>query len=96
MEEDWRLLSNRSLAGFNSMDILDVNAELISSFVKEGKSYKYISEVLRHSHPNCRGLSERSVRRYCNEHHIRFRSGLNEEELTGAVCQAVSEVSTLT
>jgi len=67
--------------------------EFIRKLVKEGRSYQNISDMLKEMHPDTRGLSERSVRRYCNENGISYRSGLNQEELTEAVSRAVSEVS---
>ena len=44
--------------------------------------------------PGLRGLSERSVRRFCTDRGISRRCSLTKEELERCVSDAVSEVST--
>ena len=62
--------------------------------VEECNSHAVISEELQTMLPVLRGLSERSVRRFCTDRGISRRCSLTKEELERCVCAAVSEVST--
>lgn len=59
------------------------------------KSHCQISEILKSSYPNQKGLSERSVRRFCNERGISKRAILSDESLDDMVRESVRKVSTL-
>ena len=50
--------------------------EEIAERVERGETYVNISRFLQHVLPHSRGLSPRSVRRFCSERGIRFRSNL--------------------
>ena len=39
--------------------------EMVAELRKKGYTYKKISETLLSMHPNMKGLSERSVQRFC-------------------------------
>ena len=61
----------------------------ITSRVRRGQTYQQISEDLRRRYPSVRGLSCRSVRRFCRARDIRYRSGLNTRELDLVVSATV-------
>ena len=64
----------------------------VTQLVKEGRTHKDISSLLRSRHPAERGYSERSVRRFCATHRIHYRSGLAESELDHLLSGAVQSV----
>ncbi len=55
-------------------------------------SHKEISDELQRRNPGMRGLSEMSVRCFCNMHNIHRTMRMSEEELDEAVFTAVSQV----
>ena len=62
----------------------------VIELVKRGYSYERISEILRLKHPDLtRGLSGRSVRRFCKKHNI---EKLHENEIDAIIENAVEEV----
>ncbi|XP_070556173.1 uncharacterized protein [Ptychodera flava] len=71
------------------LEKLSLDSAYIQSFLDNGKSHKYISCHLQSLYPNVRGLSERSVRRYCIKHNIQR---LNGPELDRRVSNAIQEV----
>ena len=76
-------------AGRNSMD---ADQAQVKQMVWSGATHKEISDHLQAQNGNRRGMSERSVRRFCKEHNIhRPKHG----ELDSVVHTAVSEVSWL-
>lgn len=64
----------------------------IRSFVVSGESYQRISRHLKELYPNRRGLSARSVRRFCSDHGIARRNSLTDYELDQIVSSRVSAV----
>ena len=61
--------------------------------VVERKSYQVVSLELREAYPRIsRGLSSRSVRRYCSENGIHGTSRLTDTELDRLVSSSVSMV----
>ena len=59
-------------------------------FIDEGKTYEEISQLLQSTNVSIiRGLSARSVRRFCANHGIMKRKGSDLDEV---VAQSVSEV----
>ena len=62
----------------------------ITSRVRRGETYQQISEDLRRRH--LRGLSCRSVHRYCLTRDIHYRSGLNARELDVVISARVGFV----
>lgn len=64
--------------------------------VDERKTHKYVSRELKRIYPSVsRGLSERSVRRFCSEKGIHSTSRLDDGTLDAAVRRCVSRVSAL-
>ena len=62
----------------------------VIELVKRGCSYEKISEILSLRHPDItRGLSGRSVRRFCKDHNI---EKLHENEIDEIIENAVEEV----
>ena len=70
---------------------MESNVTLIRNLIKENKTYKHISEILRQNFPEVtRGFSERNVRLFCAKYGIRR---LNEYEVDSIVQDCVNEVS---
>ena len=64
--------------------------EELQRYVDEGKSYETISSLLKQKYPSIdRGLSARSVRRFCSSNKISKKQG---PQLDVIVAQSVSEV----
>ena len=63
----------------------------IRQMVEDGISHSEISYRLRRRHPGVRGLSERSVRRFCFEHDLHYSSGVSNRELRQIVEAGVRE-----
>ena len=62
--------------------------------VEERKSYATISEELKRANPGLtRGLSARSVRRFCHEHNIHATSRLPDHDLDRMVASSVAKVN---
>lgn len=67
--------------------------ERLQRYVDEGKTYEMISDILKDEYPSViRGLSARSVRRFCASKGISKKKGA---QLDAAVAQSVSEVCQL-
>jgi len=58
----------------------------------ERKTHHEISEILKCHLPFNRGLSERSVRRFCENRGIHYRSGLDRRALASTTREAVQKV----
>lgn len=64
--------------------------ETLQRYIDEGKSYKTISHVLKNNYPSiARGLSTRSVRRFCAQNQI---SKKKAPQLDAVIAQSVLEV----
>ena len=62
--------------------------------VTERKSHRIVSQELKDAYPNlARGLSERSVRRFCSLNRIHVTSRLTDTNLDRVVSSSVSMVS---
>ena len=67
-----------------------IDSEEVKDMVYQGLTHQQVSETLQARFPNIsRGLSVRSVRRFCDQHSIHKPSGA---ELDSIVEDAVSEV----
>ena len=67
-----------------------VDKEMVEQWVKEGHSYEWISDALTAMYPAIeRGLSARSVRRYCCKYNIKR---LTDDQLDEVVQESVHEV----
>lgn len=60
--------------------------------IQNNCTYSAIAAQLQQRYPTARGLSARSVRRYCNDNNISRSSRLNSSEVDDAVERAVSAV----
>ena len=77
-----RLACKTNMAAFG-----EVADELfVRDLVIRGVSYREISDYYRSQYPHIRGLTERSVRRYCNERSIRR---ISNDELDAIVAQHI-------
>lgn len=63
--------------------------------VDDRKSHRDISDELRRRYPSTRGLSARSVRRFCETHDIHSTSRVSDLELDAYVRNGVARVSVL-
>lgn len=70
--------------------------DFADAFIREGLSnnstYIAIAMELQQRYPSVRGLSARSVRRYCNDHQMSRSSRLTSSEVDDVVERAVSSV----
>ena len=64
----------------------------IRRLVLDGMSHALINDYLSQKEPNRRGYSERSVRRFCSERNIHYRSRLTDPELDRRVMLAIQSV----
>ena len=72
----------------------NVDKDMIVVWIKEGHSYAWISDELKKLFPSqLRGISARSVRRFCNKFGIKKMS---LQELDTVIETAVDEVYVLT
>lgn len=72
-------------------EYLEGNVGLIRSLIKENKTYKQISDLLKRNYPEVtRGFSERNLRLFCARHGIRK---MDETEVDAIVQGCVSEVN---
>ena len=70
---------------------LEGNAGLIERLIKDNKTYKEISDLLRQNFPEVRrGFSERNLRLFCAKHGIRK---MNQTEMDPIVKDCVNKVS---
>ena len=67
--------------------------DYIRNQVESGVSHNLIAAELQQLHPGVRGLSLRSVRRYCSERGIHYSSRLSSSQVEQCVEQSVSQVS---
>ena len=67
--------------------------DYIKERVKNKGTHKEIASDLQQLFPNSRGLSERSVRRFCSLKGIHYASRLSAPEVNEVVESAVSQVS---
>ena len=77
------------MSGIESLNCVDY----IKERVKNKGTHKEIASDLQQLFPNSRGLSERSVRRFCSLKGIHYASRLSAPEVNEVVESAVSQVS---
>lgn len=71
----------------------NIDKALVHDWIKRGHSHKWISNRLIQMYPEItKGLSFRSVRRFCDKHNLKKLSPVELDEL---VDEAVQEVYTL-
>lgn len=64
--------------------------EYLSQLLNDKKSHKEISDIFKSMYPGVRGLSERSVKRFCSKHNMTSRK--SQEEINRLTASAVREV----
>lgn len=70
-----------------------INPEWVRRQIElEKKTHGEISDTLKNRLHLNRGVSERSVRRFCEKHNIHYRSGIDNESLITATRDAVNKV----
>ena len=72
--------------------VMEAYEQEIRFLVMDGVSHALISEYLSRKEPNRRGFSERSVRRFCSERDIHYRSRLTDAELDRRISTAIRSV----
>ena len=73
-------------------DILDAFKDAIRSQVCSGDTHEEVSCYLQAMFVGTRGLSARSVRRFCSSRRIHYGSNMEERELDEVVRRIVSRV----
>ena len=73
-------------------DLLDPKE--IQNYIDQGLTHAQISEILQEQYPGHRGLSTRSVRRYCAKEDIHW-TPVTDGELREAVQQGVEQVNVM-
>lgn len=84
-----------AMAGLSSLS--GIEEWLSNKIVVERRSYECVSRELQQLYPNLRGLSSRTVRRFCNGRGIRATSQLTDSQLDRVVASysyLVSHLST--
>ena len=77
---------------FQAMDHL-VEEDFVRALIVEGRwTHKQVSNLLKEKYPDKRGVSEISVRRYCEVHNIHKTSRLTDDQLDVVVNNAVCQV----
>ncbi len=69
-----------------------VAAFIRKNIESEHKSHKDVSDELQRQYPGLKGLSSRSIRRFCCKHGIHATSRLSSDALSRVVRSAVSQV----
>ena len=70
--------------------------DMYRKVVSERKAYDQISRELQHCYPSVRGISARSVRRYCSINGIKRTSRMADHEIERVVATNIAEVRTIT
>ena len=72
-----------------------LDREIVRELVKNGhRTFEEISEILQEEFPNKRGLSVKSLKRYCHMHEIKRRQNVADNELDEVVKSAVYKSGT--
>lgn len=75
------------------LDMEDIDPQYISYLIQdERRSHGDISQILKRRYPCKKGLSERSVRRFCKEYGITNRSCIDNKSLDKLVHDTVKKV----
>lgn len=74
-----------------NMDQVDV--EYVRLQIQRGRTHAEISKDLKDQNPTKKGLSERSVRRFCHLHNLHYRCRLTQRQLDDEVRKRVGQVT---
>ena len=66
--------------------------DMYRKVVSERKAYNQISRELQHCYPSVRGISARSVRRYCSINGIKRTSRIADHEIERVVATNIAKV----
>ena len=69
-----------------------ISIQEMTSFIQSGMTYDQISSMLQSKNPSARGLSPRSIRRFCQVNNLGRNRKLSRKEIRTKVYQCVSEV----
>ncbi len=78
-----------SMSSLDSLDILP----LVQSRVRNGHTHKRIVEELRRTFPGVRGISVRSLKRFCAVYNVYATSRISDQALDVLVAYGVGSVS---
>lgn len=82
------------LAGKMATTLEQLNCEdFIRDRIESKHTHQDIAAELQQMHPNTKGLSARSIRRFCAQKNIHFSSRLTESQVDQAVESAVAQVT---
>ena len=70
-----------------------VDEDDIRAYITQGFTHAQISDILKENFPGVRGLSSRSVRRYCHDKDIHWTTPVAEAELLDEVEKGVQAVT---
>lgn len=77
-----------------TIELLSVGDLISRGVIERRKTHKQISDELKCLFPGVRGLSTRSVRRYCESHNIHSLSMLSNFDLDRVVSSSIAKVRT--
>ena len=69
-----------------------VDPDDIQELVRTGYTHREIASIVKNANPGARGVSERSVRRFCTSYDIHYSQRMNQADLRLVVASAVREV----
>ena len=73
-----------------------VDAEWVRNLLQDQNyTMEERAKLLQENFPGVRGCSLRSVQRFCQEHNIKKRTKISDEQLDNVVAEAVAEVGGL-
>ena len=79
------------MAGLDRID--GIKDWLAQKIITERRSYAHVSKELQELYPHLRGLSSRSIRRFCSTNGIHATSRLTDSQLDRVVASNTSKVS---
>ena len=89
----WKEAGNTTLECCFSLNMDAVNVDFVRDLVvMQGKTHSQVSLLLQEAYPGKRGLSSRSVRRFCLKNGIHAQNRLSNEELEHYTKQVVARV----
>ena len=75
-----------------TLELLPVGELIARGIIERRKTHKQISEELKCLYPGVRGLSARSVRRFCENHNAHSSSMLSNADLDRVVSSSIAKV----
>ena len=73
-----------------------VDAEWVRNLLQDQNyTMEELAKLLQENFPGVRGCSLRNVQRFCQEHNIKKRTNISDEQLDNVVAEAVAEVGGL-